>query len=81
MRVKRKRQKCVGFKQLDNLSKVSLRDSTRLQGSSKYLYPHHSLQAVLLVDTASITTATGVTGVQAVKLQRDLNLGFHALWS
>lgn len=56
---------------------MSLRDSAHLQGSSKSLHPTIPFKPHI----AGITTVTGVTGVQAVKLHGALNLGFNALWS
>lgn len=52
----------VGCKQMDNPSKVSLRGSTHLQGSSQYLYPTHSLQAVVLTGIPGITIITWYQG-------------------
>lgn len=52
----------VGCKQMDNPSKVSLRGSTHLQGSSQYLYPTHSLQAVVLTNIPDITIITWYQG-------------------
>lgn len=85
MRVKKKEKKNVGFKQLDNLSKVSRRDGTHLQVSSTYLYPRpfpSSCGADTFLESPSVLEfRTSSTSTQAAKLHEALNLGCNALWS
>lgn len=48
----------VGCKKMHNPSKMSLRGSTHLQGSSQYLNPTYPLQAEALISIPSIIIIT-----------------------
>lgn len=57
---KKKRQKFVGFKQLDNLRRR--KETAHILRAPQNICPRHSLLATRLVDIGGSTAAAGVTG-------------------